>query len=264
MTTGLSGDLRGKIVAVTGGTQGIGGAAARRAAEWGAAGLVLAARDPAKGAQAVAAVEALGARAVFVPVDLAEADAAERILAVCETAFGRLDCLVNAAALTDRGGFDDATPAFIDRMMAVNVRAPFLLIQGAARMMRRDKIEGSIVNILSMNAHCGHPDLSVYSGSKGALATLTRNAAHSFLSDRIRVNAINLGWADTPHERELQTRISPDGAQWLERAAASRPFGRLIDVEEMADLIAFLLSRHSGLMTGVLLDYEQRVVGAPA
>ncbi len=262
MTTGLSGDLHGKIVIVTGGTQGIGGAAARRCAEWGAAGLVLAARNPEKGAEAVKAVEALGACAVFVPVDLAHADAASTIIAACESYFGRVDGLVNAAALTDRAGVLDATPDFIDRMMAVNVRAPLLLIQGAVQMMRRDKIEGSIVNVLSMNAHCGSPELAVYSASKGALSTLTRNAANSFLADRIRVNGINLGWADTPNERDLQTRIHPDGPRWLETASAQRPFGRLINVDELADLIAFLLSRHSGMMTGTLLDYEQRVVGA--
>lgn len=262
MTTGLSGDLRGKVVVITGGTQGIGGAAALRCAEWGAAGLVLAARDPAKGAEAVKAVSALGARAVFVPVDLARADAAQTIIAACEDNFGRIDGLVNAAALTDRAGVLDATPEFIDRMMAVNVRSPLLLIQGGVRMMQRDKIEGSIVNVLSMNAHCGAPDLAVYSASKGALSTLTRNAANSFLKDRIRVNGINLGWADTPNERALQSRIHPDGAQWLEKASAQRPFGRLINGDELADLIAFLLSRHSGMMTGTLLDYEQRVIGA--
>jgi NAD(P)-dependent dehydrogenase (short-subunit alcohol dehydrogenase family) len=143
------------------------------------------------------------------------------------------------------------------------VRAPFLLTQGAVKLMRRDKVPGSIVNILSMNAHCGTPELAVYSASKGAMSTLTRNFANSLLADRIRVNGINLGWADTPAERVLQERISPDGAQWLEVASAARPFGRLINVDEVADLIAFLLSRHSGMMTGTLLDYEQRIVGAP-
>jgi NAD(P)-dependent dehydrogenase (short-subunit alcohol dehydrogenase family) len=263
MTTGLSGDLQGKIVLVTGGTQGIGGAAAQRAAEWGAAGVVLVARDAAKGAQAVAAIETLGARCVFVPVDLGDTDAAARVLQACDDRFGRLDCLVNAAALTDRAGLLDATPAFIDRVMAINVRAPFLLMQGAVRLMQREGIAGSIVNILSMNAHCGTPELAVYSASKGAMATLTRNTANALLKDRIRVNGINLGWADTPAEHVVQERTSPDGKQWLERAEAKLPFGRLINVDEVADLIAFLLSRHSGMMTGALLDYEQRVLGAP-
>lgn len=263
MTTGLQGDLKGKFVLVTGGAQGIGGAAATRAAEWGAAGVAICGRDAAKGAAAVAALRALGAESLFVAADLAEADAPARVLDACQQAFGRLDGLVNAAALTDRGGLLDATPDFIDRMFAVNTRAPLLLMQGAARMMRRDGVAGSIVNILSMNAHCGAPDLAVYSASKGAMATLTRNAANALLPDRIRVNGINLGWADTPAERVLQTRISPDGAAWLDVASAARPFGRLINVDEVADLAAFLLSRHSGMMTGTLLDYEQKVVGAP-
>lgn len=263
MSTGLNGDLRGKVAIVTGGTQGVGGAAARRIAEWGAEGLVIAARDPTKGEAAVAAIEQLGARAVFVPVDLAEPDAAERILQACDSAFGHVDCVVNAAALTDRSGLLEATPAFIDRMMAVNVRSPMLLMQGAVQRMRRDKVKGSIVNVLSMNAHCGHPDLAVYSTSKGALSTLTRNTANAFLKDHIRVNAINLGWTDTPAERALQTRISPHGEKWIDHAEAVRPFGKLIDPEDLADLIAFLLSRHSGTMTGALIDYESRVLGAP-
>lgn len=262
MTTGLHGDLAGKVMLVTGGSQGVGGAAARRAAEWGAAGLVICGRDAAKGEAAAAAIESLGARCVFVPADLADPAACARVLAACDSAFGRIDGLVNAAALTDRGGLLDATADFLDRMYAVNLRAPFLLMQGAAQRMRRDGVPGTMVNILSMNAHCGTPELAAYSATKGAMATLTRNAANTLLADRIRVNGINLGWADTPAEHVVQGRTSPDGAQWLEKAAPTLPFGRLIDVEELADLICFLLSRHSGLMTGALLDYEQRVIGA--
>ncbi len=263
MTTGLRGDLAGKVVLVTGGAQGVGGAAARRAAEWGAAGLLLVGRDAEKGARAVAAVERIGSRAVFVSADLAETVAVARILAVCDEAFGRVDCLVNAAAWTDRGGLQDATAEFLDRMYAINLRAPFLLMQGAAERMRRDGIAGTMVNILSMNAHCGAPNLAAYSATKGAMATLTRNAANTLLHDRIRVNGITLGWVDTPAEHVVQERESPDGKDWLVKGAARLPFGRLIDVEELADFIAFLLSRHSGVMTGALIDYEQRVLGAP-
>jgi NAD(P)-dependent dehydrogenase (short-subunit alcohol dehydrogenase family) len=263
MSTGLHGDLAGKVILVTGGTQGVGAAAARRAAEWGAAGILLVGRDAEKGAAMRAALEALGAAALFVQADLADAEAPARVLRACDETFGRLDGLVNAAALTDRGGLLDATAGFIDRMYAVNVRAPFLLMQGAAKLMQRNGVAGSIVNVLSVNAHCGAENLAVYSGSKGALATLTRNAANTLLADRIRVNGILLGWTDTPSEHIVQRRESPDGADWLARASASLPFGRLIDVEELADLIAFLLSRHAGVMTGALIDYNQHVLGAP-
>ena len=118
-----------------------------------------------------------------------------------------------------------------------------------------------MVNVLSVNAHCGLPELAAYSASKGGLATLTRNAANSLAPDRIRVNGIYLGWTDTPAEHAVQERESRYGADWLAHAAASQPFGRLIDPEELADLIAFLLSRHAGVMTGALIDYGQSVLG---
>ena len=107
--------------------------------------------------------------------------------------------------------------------------------------MRRERTEGAVVNVLSVNAHCGLPELAAYSASKGGLAaTLTRNAANALAPDRIRVNGIYLGWTDTPAEHAVQERESRYGADWLAHAAASQPFGRLIDPEELADLIAFL------------------------
>jgi NAD(P)-dependent dehydrogenase (short-subunit alcohol dehydrogenase family) len=263
VTTGLRGDLAGKIVLVTGGASGVGAAAARRAAEWGAAGIVLVDRDADRGAASAATLEGLGSRALFVQADLAEPDAPARALHATDETFGRLDGLVNAAASTERGGLLDATAAFIDRLNAVNVRAPFLLMQGAAKLMQRGGAGGGIVNILSVNAHCGAINLAAYSATKGALATLTRNAANTLAPDRIRVNGIYLGWTETPTEHRVQEIESPDGANWLAAASARLPFGRLIDVEELADLIAFLLSRHAGVMSGALIDYNQEVVGAP-
>ena len=263
MTTGLRGDYAGRFVLVTGGAQGVGAAAARRLAEWGAAGVAICDRDRDTGEASAAALRAAGTRALFIPADLADAEAPARVVAACDAAFGRLDGLVNAAASTARGGLLDANAAFIDAMFAINLRAPFLLMQAVAGLMRRERAEGAMVNIASVNAHCGAENLAVYSASKGALATLTRNAANTLLRDRIRVNAIMLGWAETPTEHAVQRQESPHGADWLAHAAGRLPFGRLIDVEELADLIAFLLSRHAGVMTGALLDYNQRVLGAP-
>jgi NAD(P)-dependent dehydrogenase (short-subunit alcohol dehydrogenase family) len=262
VTTGLRGDLAGKIIAITGGTQGVGGAAARRVAEWGAAGVLVVGRNAEKGATAAAELEKLGTQPLFVRADLADADAPGRIIEACEKTFGRIDGLVNAAAWTDRAGLLDASIDFLDRMYATNLRAPFLLMQGAANMMRRDRVEGAIVNVLSVNAYCGAPNLAAYAASKGGLATLTRNAANALAPDHIRVNGIMLGWVDTPAEHDVQRRESPDGADWLAKASARLPFGRLIDPEELADFIAFLLSRHAGVMTGALIDYNQMVLGA--
>ncbi len=257
----LQGDLAGKVAVVTGSTQGVGEAIAHRIVAWGAAGVVVTGRNRERGESVARALEAGGAGAVFVPAELGDAAAAQTIIGACEAAFGRVDCLVNAAASTERGGLLDADAGFIDAMFAANVRAPFLLMQAAAGMMRRAGQGGSIVNILSMNAHCGTPELAVYSASKGAMATLTRNAANTLARDRIRVNGINLGWADTPAEHVVQEKTSPHGKRWLEEANRTRPFGRLIHVDEIADLAAFLLSANAGVMTGALIDYEQWVMG---
>jgi NAD(P)-dependent dehydrogenase (short-subunit alcohol dehydrogenase family) len=171
---------------------------------------------------------------------------------------------VNAAGVTDRGGLLDAPAdaAFFDRLFAANVRSPFLLMQGAAAMMRDAGHGGTMVNILSINAHCGAPDLGVYSATKGALATLTRNAANAFRALRIRVNGVNLGWTDTPAEHVVQEKVSPYGRNWLLEAEKAAPFGRLIKPDDVANLAAFLLSDQSGVMTGALIDHEQWVVGA--
>ncbi len=259
----MQADLRGRIAIVTGSTQGVGEAIAHRIVAWGGAGLVITGRNRERGDGVVRAIKAQGARAVFVAADAADPGAADAIAGACREAFGRVDLLVNAAANTERGGVLDAGAGFIDAMFATNVRTPLLLIQAAARMMREAGQGGAIVNILSMNAHCGTPELAVYSATKGAMATLTRNAANTLARDRIRVNGINLGWADTPAEHVVQEKTSPYGKDWLEQANRSRPFGRLIQVDEIADLAAFLLSANAGVMTGALIDYEQWVAGAP-
>ncbi len=257
----MAGTLQGKVCVVTGGTQGLGEAIARHFADQGAAGLVICGRNAANGGRVVAALEALGARAVFVEADLADVEAARRVIAAADQAFGRVDALVNAAGLTDRGTILDTTPERFDELFAVNVRAPFFLTQEAVRVMIREGIEGAIVNIQSMSAHGGQPFLSAYSASKGALATLTRNLAHALVRHRIRVNGLNIGWMHTPGEERVM-RVYHDAQDgWLEAAAATRPFGRLIDPREVARACAYLCSAESGLMTGANIDFDQTVLG---
>ncbi|TGV81313.1 SDR family NAD(P)-dependent oxidoreductase, partial [Mesorhizobium sp. M2D.F.Ca.ET.145.01.1.1] len=99
-------------------------------------------------------------------------------------------------------------------LFAVNARAPFFLMQAAIADMRKRGQGGAIVNILSINAHCGSPELAVYSATKGALATLTKNAANAHRFDRIRVNGINVGWTDTPAERVMQAQTLGHGPGW--------------------------------------------------
>jgi NAD(P)-dependent dehydrogenase (short-subunit alcohol dehydrogenase family) len=247
--------LEGKIVVVTGAARGIGAAIARQAAESGAEALVLVDRNEV-GASHPCPVERITA-------DLADPSAPERILGTARARFGRIDGLVNAAGLTTRGGFTDAETALWDRMMAVNARAPFFLMAGAIRDMLDRSAPGSIVNIQSMNAHCGAPDLAIYATTKGALQTATKNAANAHLADRIRVNGINLGWVDTETERHLHEVDLGKGAGWLANEGTRLPLGRFVSEEEAARLAVYLLSDTSAPMTGVSVDLEQRVVGAP-
>jgi NAD(P)-dependent dehydrogenase (short-subunit alcohol dehydrogenase family) len=145
-------------------------------------------------------------------------------------------------------------------IMNVNARAPFILMQEVVRNMKEKGVHGSIVNILSDNHHGGHPYLTAYAASKGALATLTKNIAHSVLHDRIRVNAICPGWMYTPNEDIVQ-RASGKPGNWLEIAERDKPFGRLLRPEDLAHLAVFLLGDQSVMLTGALIDYDQKVIG---
>jgi NAD(P)-dependent dehydrogenase (short-subunit alcohol dehydrogenase family) len=252
--------LDGKVAVITGAAQGIGEATARLFAERGIAGLLLTDRN-AEPLTVVADSLRATTRVEAVVADLANPAEVQTIIPAAEAAFGRVDILANIAGLTDRGTILDTSVELFDRLFAVNVRAPFLLMQGAVRIMTRDGIEGTIINILSVNAHAGGPNLAAYSGSKGALATLTKNVANSMLDHRIRVNGINLGWTATPGEHVIIQRSGQGGPDWLEKAEAERPFGRLIQPAEVARLIAFLATPESGVMTGALIDYDQQVVG---
>ena len=147
-------------------------------------------------------------------------------------------------------------------MFAVNVRGPFFLMQDAIKLMRRDKIEGTIVNICSMAGKAGQPFIAAYCASKGALATLTQNTAYAVLRNRIRVNGLNIGWMASEGEDRIQRAYHGGNPNWLAEAAARQPFGRLIDPHEVARAVVFLSSDESGLMTGSMVNYDQSIWGA--
>jgi NAD(P)-dependent dehydrogenase (short-subunit alcohol dehydrogenase family) len=253
--------MDGRVVLVTGSTQGVGRAIAQAAAKEGAAAIVVTGRDRGRGAETVAEIVALGAEAEFVPADLVESVSPDVIVDAALKRFGRIDALVNAAALTDRGSVAEASQSFFDRLYAANVRAPFFLMQRVINHLRERHAPGAIVNILTMNIYGGTPALAVYASSKAALALVTKNAAYAHRFDRIRINGINVGWTDTPAEREMQAVKLGLGEGWLKKAADAMPFGRLLVPDDIARLALFLLSDASLPMTGSLVDQEQNVLG---
>jgi len=253
--------LDGKIAVVTGGTQGLGEAVARLFAERGAAGIVITGRNRENGRRVEQALAGLGAKALYVAADLAVLDQARTVIRAAGERFGRIDILVNAAAVTDRGTIFDSSPELFERMFAVNVRAPFFLMQDALLLMRRDHIAGTIVNILSMSAHGGQGFIAAYCASKGALLTLTKNVAFSVMRHGIRVNGLCVGWMDTPGEDRIMRTYHEAADGWREKAEAGLPFGRMVKTAEVARAVGYLASEESGLMTGTIIDFDQSVLG---
>jgi NAD(P)-dependent dehydrogenase (short-subunit alcohol dehydrogenase family) len=249
------------VFVVTGGTQGLGEAIAMHLAELGAAAVVICGRNEEKGRKVEAALSAAGTSGLYIQADLLKVVDCRRVIAACDDRFGSLSGLVNAGASTARGTIVDTTVDDWDKMMALNLRAPFILMQESIKIMKREGKGGSIVNILSVSAHGGQPKLTAYCTSKGALLTLTKNVAHAVRDDHIRVNGLNIGWMATPGEHKIQkAEGAPDN--WLEIADGQAPFGRILRPHEVARLVAFLLSSDGEMMTGSAIDYDQMVIGA--
>ena len=262
MSKSFGNQFEGRFAVVTGGTQGLGEATARLFAERGAAGIVICGRNEDRGEAVARDLTQGGCPSHFVTADLASVEDCRAVIAKADQEFGNLNALVNCAGVTDRGTILNTTPELFDRLFAVNTRAPFFLIQAAAKIMRREGTAGAMVNVLSMSGHGGQPFICAYSGSKGALATLTRNIGFSLMRDRIRVNGLNIGWMNTPGEASIQKNYHGAPDDWLESAKKAQPFGRLLEPREVARAIAFLCSEESGMMTGSIVDFDQSVLGS--
>jgi NAD(P)-dependent dehydrogenase (short-subunit alcohol dehydrogenase family) len=243
--------LQDKVILVTGSTTGIGEAIVRRIIAEGAK-VVVHGRDEARGH---ALADQWPERAALVIDDLADPEAAPRVVKAAIDAFGRLDAIVNNAALTTRSDLASTDAAFFDRMMAVNVRAPLLLIRAAHKHLKDS--QGCVLNIGSVNSYSGEGNLLAYSISKGALMTLSRNLADALGFDRIRVNHFNVGWVLTPNEYEtkLKDGLPRDWPSQVDPMYA--PSGRILHPEEIAEASIYWLSDESAPISGSVLELEQ-------
>ncbi|MBI1370704.1 MAG: SDR family oxidoreductase [Planctomycetes bacterium] len=245
--------LAGKVIIVTGSNTGIGRAIAERCASEGAKVLIHG-LDHDEARQVAAS---LGQSAVVHVDDLADPAAPQRIIAAAVGAFGRIDGLVNNAAAVVRSNLADTDAALFDRVMAVNVRAPLLLIQAAAEHL--EKSAGAVVNIGSVNAYCGETNLLAYSISKGALMTLSRNVAEALAARHVRVNHLNLGWVLTPNEHKAKIAEGmPEN--WPDKLGSEHiPSGKMTTPEQIAAHVVFWLCDASRPVTGSVVELEQHV-----
>ena len=254
--------IDGKYALVTGGTQGLGAAIAQNFAMSGAKGIVTIGRNEEKGNKVADRIKKeTGCNTIFVKTDLPKIDQCRNAVETAKKEFGKLDILVNAAGITDRGDIVNTSEELFDKMIGVNVKGPYFLIQDTVKIMLEQKIQGSIINIGSVAAMTGQPFISTYCLSKGALATLTRNTAFALLKNRIRVNQLNIGWMASDGEHEIQTKYHGASEDWLNDAAKEQPFGRLLDPIEVAKAVTFLASEDSGMMTGSVVNFDQSVWG---
>ncbi len=243
--------LKDKAIIVTGGTSGIGAAIATAAIREGAKVLVHGLNE----AEGKATVERLGANAVLCIADLTKDDAPKIIVDSAVKAFGKIDGLVNNAAIFGGTNISDQEIEHFRAMIQVNLTAPLFLIKAAFEELK--KSGGAVLNIGSINAYAGESKLLAYSISKGGMQTMTRNLANANGVHGVRVNQINPGWVLT--EREERDKIAA-GAKpgWPKTLSKTDiPFGAMTTPEQMAEAAIYWLGDESKPFTGSVVELEQ-------
>ena len=243
--------LKDKVIIVTGGTSGIGAAIAAAAIREGAKVLVHGINEE----EGRATVEKLGSNAVLCIADLSDDSAPKSIVDAALKAFGKIDGVVNNAAIFGGTNISEQEVEHFRRMMQINLTAPLFLIKAAFEELK--KTGGCVLNIGSINAHAGESKLLAYSISKGGMSTMTRNLANANGVHGVRVNQINPGWVLT--EREYKDKIAqglkPSWPQDLTRVDI--PSGVMTTPEQMGEAAIYWLGDESKPFTGSIVDLEQ-------
>ena len=245
--------LQNKVIIVTGSTTGIGKAIATRCVREGARVVIHGLEED----WGRAVISELGEdKAVLHIEDISQQGAAERIVNLAIKSFGKLDAIVNNAAMVVSSNIQTTDKPFLQKVLEVNTIAPFELIKAA--LIHLSEQHGCVLNIGSVNAWSGEPNLFAYSVSKGALMTMTRNLGDTLhRENRVRVNQINPGWVltETEKQRKKDHGLSEDWYKDLPSVYA--PAGRILWPEEIAAAAVYWLADESGPISGQVVDLEQ-------
>jgi NAD(P)-dependent dehydrogenase (short-subunit alcohol dehydrogenase family) len=242
-------DLEGKVAVVFGGTSGIGRSIALGLAEAGA-DVVPVSRRTDKVKEAVDLIESKGRRSLAQAADATRRGDVEKLAGTVLKSFGRIDILVNSAGAIWMGRFEEMPEGEYERVMDVNLRAMVLACQVFGKSMIKQK-HGKIINISSMAALWGQPDILPYCMSKGGVAQLTKGLAVEWAKYNVQVNDIAPGLFITPLTHDLFTEPAMN-----KRLREKTPMGRLGKLEELQGAAIFLASPASDFVTGVTIRVD--------
>ena len=241
--------LAGKVIVISGGTKGVGRAAAEEFARHGAR-IVVGGRDEVAAQKILRTIHTYGSEGIFVYTDLEKVADCENLFDQAYAKFGKIDGFFNYAGVTPVSPLDTCSEETFDKVMDINFKSCFFCCQRAVKYMRMNPNGGAIVLTGSAHAWGGQKDRAAYACSKGVLITLMEHISHNYATEHIRCNYLTLGW--TPTEGEVTLRHSQGETEFelRKRAAGILPMGRMLERVDYVDALVYMMSDASAMMTG--------------
>ena len=240
--------LIGKVIVISGGTKGVGRAAAEEFARQGAK-VVIGGRDEEAANKSIRLIKTYGSSASFVKTNLEKGEDCKKLFRTAVTEYGKIEGFFNYAGITPVSPLDTCDQKTFDDVMNINFRSSFFCCQEAIKYMRENG-GGSIVLTGSAHAWGGQKDRAAYACSKGVLLTLMEHIAHNYADEHIRCNYLVLGWTPTEGEVLLRKSQGESEAQLRKRASDILPMGRMLERTDYLDSLVLMMSDDSAMMTG--------------